>query len=331
MTTYYGLFGQKVQYLASDPSDVQVGQVWYNYTSATLKVRAVSTAGTFASGGNLNNGRGGIGTSKNGTQTATIGAGGSSPVIYYGTNSESYNGSSWTTTSGLNTGRDTLGGAGTQTSALVFGGNLNPVTTATESWNGSSWTSVNSMNGPARLGVCGTGTQTAALGAGGYASGVSNQLQLWNGSSWTTSTSMGTSRYNAGTFGIQTAAITAGGGINPSGGTTATTESWNGSSWTAIASINTSRSSNGGAGTQTAGIIMGGYIGGSPSVTSATELYNGTSWTNNPTGLGTPRATTQQASGSQTSALTFGGGSPGNATEEWTGPGVAETKTVTVT
>jgi hypothetical protein len=39
MATYYGTYGQKVQYLASDPSDPQIGQVWYNSTSATLKVR----------------------------------------------------------------------------------------------------------------------------------------------------------------------------------------------------------------------------------------------------------------------------------------------------
>ena len=140
---------------------------------------------------------------------------------------------------------------------------------------------------------------------------------------------MGTSRYNAGTFGIQTAAITVGGGINPSGDTTAVTESWNGSSWTAIASINTSRSSNGGAGTQTAGLIFGGYLG-APGLTSATELWNGTSWTTNPTGLGVPRGLGQQGSGTQTSALAFGSGSPNTTTEEWTGPGVAETKTVTV-
>jgi hypothetical protein len=35
---------------------------------------------------------------------------------------ESYNGSNWTEVNDLNTGRDKLGGAGTQTSALGFGG-----------------------------------------------------------------------------------------------------------------------------------------------------------------------------------------------------------------
>ena len=87
MSDYYGLYGQKVQYLASDPTDVQIGQVWYNSTSAVLKVRAVSTTGSWASGGNLNTARFGI------------------------------------------------GGAGTQTLALAFGGSP-PATTATEEWTG---------------------------------------------------------------------------------------------------------------------------------------------------------------------------------------------------
>jgi hypothetical protein len=49
MATYYGTYGQKVQYLASDPSDPQIGQVWYNSTSATLKVQSATTAGAWAS------------------------------------------------------------------------------------------------------------------------------------------------------------------------------------------------------------------------------------------------------------------------------------------
>ena len=57
MATYYGTYGQKVQYLASDPSDPQIGQVWYNSTSAVLKVRSATTSAAFASGGNMNTAR----------------------------------------------------------------------------------------------------------------------------------------------------------------------------------------------------------------------------------------------------------------------------------
>ena len=54
---------------------------------------------------------------------------------------ESWNGSSWTEVSELNTGRNQLAGSGaSNTSALGFGGA--GAVAVTESWNGSSWTEV---------------------------------------------------------------------------------------------------------------------------------------------------------------------------------------------
>jgi hypothetical protein len=44
----------------------------------------------------------------------------------------------WATGNPLNTARQELGGAGTQTAALAFGGSP-PVTGATEEYNGTSW------------------------------------------------------------------------------------------------------------------------------------------------------------------------------------------------
>ena len=120
MATYYGTYGQKVQYLASDPSDPQIGQVWYNSTSAVLKVRQVTTSGTWAAGGNLNTARGQLAGA--GIQTASIVFGGDIPPGAYTNASESYNGSSWTNTPSLNTTRGALGGNGTQTLALAAGG-----------------------------------------------------------------------------------------------------------------------------------------------------------------------------------------------------------------
>jgi hypothetical protein len=40
----------------------------------------------------------------------------------------------------MNTAREGLGGAGTQTAAVAFGGNVPPYTAATEEYNGTSWT-----------------------------------------------------------------------------------------------------------------------------------------------------------------------------------------------
>jgi hypothetical protein len=42
----------------------------------------------------------------------------------------------------MNTARLTLGGAGTQTAALGFGGNTGSVTAATEEWTGAAPTTV---------------------------------------------------------------------------------------------------------------------------------------------------------------------------------------------
>jgi hypothetical protein len=39
-----------------------------------------------------------------------------------------------------------LRGAGTNTAALAFGGNIPPTTGATETWNGTNWTEVNDLN-----------------------------------------------------------------------------------------------------------------------------------------------------------------------------------------
>ena len=61
---------------------------------------------------------------------------------------ELYDGTSWTETNDLNTGRlglMLLAGA-SNTSAIVFGGYVGPPNTAaTETWNGTNWTEVNSI------------------------------------------------------------------------------------------------------------------------------------------------------------------------------------------
>jgi hypothetical protein len=325
MSTYYGTYGQKVQYLASDPTDVQVGQVWYNSTSATLKVQSVTTVGTFASGGNMNTARGYMGGV--GTQTATLAFGGSSqPTIFAST--ESYNGTSWTSSpNNMNTARVNLGGTGTQTSALGFGGYAPGPgsTSATELYNGSSWTSnPTGLNTAREYLVGGAGTQTATLTAGGYRRSVdsnTNATETWNGSSWTTSpATLPTSIRQNLIIGTQTAALSI--GRSPA---SATVFYFNGSSWTTAPSLNTARSNAGGAGTQTAAFVSGSI----PAITT-TEVYNGTSWTANPTGLSVTRYGLVGA-GSLTSGMIFGGyAPPSTSTEEWTGPGAAVTKTVTV-
>jgi hypothetical protein len=69
MTTYYETKGQKIQVLATDPSETIEGQVWYNSTSNTLKVYK-SFTDAWSTGGNLGTARSYLAGA--GTQTAGL-------------------------------------------------------------------------------------------------------------------------------------------------------------------------------------------------------------------------------------------------------------------
>ena len=77
MTDYKGIKGDRVEYIASDPTltSAEEGQVWYNSTSGTLKSLVKIQA--WSSAGNLANAR--TAFAGCGTQTAAL-AGGGSPV-----------------------------------------------------------------------------------------------------------------------------------------------------------------------------------------------------------------------------------------------------------
>jgi hypothetical protein len=68
----------------------------------------------------------------------------------------------------MNTARYYLAGAGTQTAALAFGGDIPPATGATEEYDGTSWTSSpTSMSIQQERVLAGAGTQASALAFGG--------------------------------------------------------------------------------------------------------------------------------------------------------------------
>ena len=140
---------------------------------------------------------------------------------------ENYNGSSWTNGPNLGTKRTRLGGLGTQTAALGFGGYSNPpnipTTTATEEYDGSSWTAGGALN-TARNGVTGAGTQTASLAFGG-----GTNTEAYNGTAWTAVNALNTTRAYAARAGTQTAALAS--GSHPG---SAVVESWDGTNWTAV-------------------------------------------------------------------------------------------------
>tara|TARA_R110000868_G_scaffold406324_1_gene686614 strand:- start:7 stop:759 length:753 start_codon:yes stop_codon:yes gene_type:complete len=246
---------------------------------------------------------------------------------------ETYNGTSWTTVPAtLGTGRYNVNGFGTQTAAVAAGGNLPPSTGSTEKYNGSTWTASGGLT-TNRFSGGAFGTQIAGLFANGdvYPSSPrnGNQTESFNGTIWASLSPTTTGRPSVGASngGSQTAGLIFGG--NPPG-VTAATESWNGTSWTTVNSLNTARRQLQGGGTQTAALAAGGQ---SP-ITGATELWNGTSWTTNPNSMGTARYAANRGSGNaQTAGIVFGGNPPAltvtSATEEFTGPGAQQIKTIT--
>jgi hypothetical protein len=131
MTLYKGIQGFSVQNLSADPTDPNEGQLWYNSTSNVWKLTSATTAGTWATGGNLNTTRRALAGC--GIQTAALAFSG-----FNSTATEEYDGASWTSSNPVNTGRESLAGAGTQTAGLTFGGETpGGVTAATEEYNGN--------------------------------------------------------------------------------------------------------------------------------------------------------------------------------------------------
>ena len=205
-----------------------------------------------------------------GTQTAgLIGAG--SP---FGALAEEYNGTSWSEQNDLNTGRQNVAGAGTQTAGLLFGGQSDGTTvnTQTEAYDGTSWTEVGDLS-TARLGLGGFGIQTAAVAAtGDDGSNKLGNVEEYNGTAWTEVNNVnGPDRQNLGSAGTLTdGLIFAGNG----GGLVAGTEGYDGTSWSTRPSMATARQAPqyGVVGTATATFAAGGET---PPVVATTEEFTG--------------------------------------------------------
>ena len=331
MATYYDIFGQKVQNLATDPSPVQEGQVWYNTTSNTAKVQGYQAA-SWASGGNLSTPRYVLAGA--GTQTAGLAWGGRAIPIYNVT--EEYNGTTWTGGGNYPKNISSHGGTGSQTAALSVGG-LNPAAPPGYSdsfeYDGTTWANPASI-GRQGFGMRVSGTQTAAVATGGGSIGgpeIRNtaDTELYDGSTWTAGNPFSIARSFHATGGTeQTTSIIVGGrtGTSPSEAASNAVEEYDGTSWTAGTVYPTAIKENAGWGTTTDFINAGGSA---PSATAAVAIYNGTSWT---AAASLPAVLTLNATSQGTyntdSGMVFGGSSPGSATTEWTGAGPV-TKTIT--
>ena len=251
-------------------------------------------AGAWGSGGSLNQARSLL--SSAGIQTAALAFGGDgSPVPAAGTDTESYDGSSWTELATVNTSRYGAVGVGLYTAAIMAGGANDPSTVSNldvvESWNGSSWTEVADMN-TARSFHGGAGISTSALSIGGYilpwdSPSKTANVESWNGSAWTEKNNLNTARGATTGFGASyTAALCTGGTASP-GPRTANTETWDGTTWTETSKLISGTPYGGGghgaaaSGRVGVGTLAGGAhkFGGGVFSTPASELFSAVSYT----------------------------------------------------
>ena len=234
-----------------------------------------------------------------------------------------YNGSSWTESGDMNTGRACYHvGTGSQTAALQAGGYATTDHTAnSEEYNGTAWTEGNNLNNP-RYTATGGGVQTSALMCGGNGdpgnSAFANN-ESYNGTSWSNETALpgtkGGGRQYSGTG--ETASLIIG-----FGDANNDTISYDGSSWTDLGHHLVEGKTTGAGGSQqgttTSALIAGGFDP-SPAIITRSQQYNGTTWVT-AASLATARRG-GGASGTAASCLAVGGETPTqiNTVEEFTG------------
>ncbi len=208
----------------------------------------------------------------------------------------------WTITSSLNETKYRMGGCGTSSDALCFGGNntISYIDT-TEIWNGSSWAITSSLN-ETKGAVSGCGTSSDALCFGGMIETVifSDLTEIWNGTIWTITSSLSEEKHGMGGCGTISAALSFGGYTNSS--PINTTEIWDGDIWAIESPLNETKYYVAGCGTISNALCFGGYALGR---VDTTEIWNGTIWTTtnslNETKYGTGGC------GTISDALCFGG------------------------
>ena len=238
---------------------------------------------------------------------------------------------SWASSGNMSTARAHIGGAGSESSGLAFGGEGAPTgnTNSTEQYNGSAWTGGgNYPSEDESIMACGlTESTTLAFGGINNASPGSRQTTsvLYNGTAWTATNSLPTAKRAGQGFGVSTAAVCMGGDSSPTAGGN-TVEEWDGTNWGAVPTAPfTKGNMGGGTGTLTAGLVFGGA---DPSNTAATYEYDGTNWTAGGS-MGTARNTVNGFGGpaGQTASICAGGDAPPftAATEVYNGTSWAAT------
>jgi len=262
-----------------------------------------------------------------GPQSTTYGAGsGSSTSALYSSSDEggnlndrveSWDGSSWTEVSEVNTARSYGTQAGTDnTSAILAGGYSTTNAANVETWDGSSWSEITDINtARMRLSSGMQGSTESMLIFSGYTTDSVANTEDWDGSSWTEVNDLATARRSGAGSGTALNSFFSGGQTGPSApSVVASTEEWTFSglppstpaagysdaiigqmyynsttgqfkaiktgsgSWSSGGSLNTARRLVGRSGITTSGLAFGGSSS-PPAVTGVTESYDGTSYT----------------------------------------------------
>ena len=250
---------------------------------------------------NLNNAR--MYTAGCGTKASTLSVGGYNGSSIF-SNSEKFNGFTWTTDASwnLNTEKNYHTVVGRQNSCLSCGGSSTSTTysTVTERFNGLTWTVVSTMT-TGRKGVAGAGSLHSVMCFGGTTGTVSNKTEYYNGLAWSTLGNLTVARSDLSGCGLKSAALSFGGWTTTY---SAATEVFNSGTWAYIGLLNTAVRYLAGCGTQSAALSFGGYTG---SVSATTERFDGSNWTINTTwSLNTARSGLG-GTGIQSSSLSFGG------------------------
>ena len=249
------------------------------------------------------------------------------PPTAYTSNSEEYNGTSWSEGPNLNTARRDVAGSGANADAQRISGGVGPAnfSTKSEAYNGTSWTegpdlatgkqdSSPSMNASSNLTFMAGGYTSADTAPGGTEE-FTQSLNVITAAAWASGGNLNTGRYSTGGGGSQTAAIAFGGYDSSASGKT---EEYDGTSWTENNDMGTGRFYSSGSGIQTAALAVGGRTGPGPNFAKANvEEYDGSSWSEQndiPSALNG-----MMGAGTQTAAVHFGGiASPGGSSSTGT-------------
>jgi hypothetical protein len=346
VANYYDIKGQKVQNLATDPSPVAEGQLWYNTTSNTAKFQSVTGASAWSSGGNRNNavdstpGGGGVNTdaiSFGGYQPPSSPAPISSGGTGYSALSESYDGSAWTVTNPLNNGRSGVVGFGATASTTIAANGYadSPggvfYLNATESFNGSVWTSLNNSN-VNKEGATGCGLQAAGFATtGAQPNGAGNEsggTETWDGTCWTVANPAPFGTARAGCAGTSGGSVIAGGQSGYPDSKLSTAADWDGTNWTSANSLPGTRNFISMTNSPISAAVLFGGSEGSATPYNQNLNYDGTNWSTGASMARSP-AGNAGASGNGTGLLAVAGGGYRTITEEFVPAGAVTTKTLT--